>query len=571
LERKIKSHHSFKPERRFAMSLKARPIPDIPQDTARIARAAFQKGNTWMSLRDELGSIYRDEDFASLFSTRGQPAQAPWQLALVTIMQFAEGLSDTQAASCVCARIDWKYALSLELTDPGFDSSVLCEFRARLISGQAEKHMLEAILELCRERKWIKERGKQRSDSTHVLAAIHVLNRLESVGTTLRHALNTLAVAAPEWLRAQAEPEWIERYGARIDEYRLPKGKAERIALGEIIGADGHKLLEAIYADDAPEWLSKLPAVETLRRVWVQQYYLTKSGSRWRTTEEHGLAPGGVAIHSPHDPDARYSDKRSTTWVGYKAHLTETCDEDNPRLITDVKTTEASVPDHEVVEDIHRELSAKELLPAVHLLDAGYINANLIVRSKQQYGVELCGPSRPDTGWQAQAGKGFAASDFSYDWEKRQATCPSGKQSSSWQEATDRYGKAQVKIKFSVLDCRQCSHHSDCTKIERRILTVYRKEEFLALQQAREREKTKEYAKLYAKRAGVEGCLSQAVRGSDLRHARYIGRTKTHLQNILTAAATNVVRIINWVTDIPLAKTRRSSFVKLMRPEPLTC
>src|SRR6266498_1927591 len=198
------------------MSLKPQPIPDIPEDTARIARAAFRKGNTWVSLRDELGSIYKDEDFASLFSTRGQPAQAPWQLALVTIMQFAEGLSDTQAASSVCGRIDWKYALSLELTDPGFDASVLCEFRARLIEGQAEKHMLEAILKLCRERNLIKERGKQRSDSTHVLAAIHVLNRLESVGTTMRNALNTLAVAAPEWLRAHTEPDWIERYGARV-------------------------------------------------------------------------------------------------------------------------------------------------------------------------------------------------------------------------------------------------------------------------------------------------------------------------------------------------------------------
>jgi transposase len=303
----------------------------------------------------------------------------------------------------------------------------------------------------------------------------------------------------------------------------------------------------------------------------VQQYYLAGSRLRWRTAEEHGLASGGVGIRSPHDPDARYSDKRSTTWVGYKAHLTETCDEDKPRLITEVKTTEASVPDHEVVEDIHRELSAKQLLPAVHLLDAGYINADLIVRSKQRYGVELCGPARPDTAWQAQAGKGFAASDFSFDWEKQLAICPDGKQSSSWQEATDRYGKAQVRIKFSALDCRPCSHRSDCTKIERRILTVYRKEEFLALQQAREREKTKEYAKLYAKRAGVEGSLSQAVRSSDLRHARYVGLAKTHLQNILTAAATNVARIINWVTDVPLAKTRQSPFVKLMRMEPLTC
>ena len=431
--------------------------------------------------------------------------------------------------------------------------------------------MLEAILGLCRERKLIKERGKQRTDSTHVLAAIRVLNRLENVGATLRHALNTLAVAAPEWLRAHATPEWIERYGARVEEYRLPKGKDERLPLAELIGADGHKLLEAIYADAGPAWMRQVPAVERLRQVWVQQYYLAENQLHWRTAEEHGLAPAAVGIRSPHDPQARYSEKRSTAWVGYKAHLTETCDEDKPRLITEVETTVATVPDHEVVDEVHQKLSAKQLLPADHLLDAGYINADLMVRSQQEHGVELCGPPRRDTAWQAQAGKGFAASDFTFDWEEQQATCPDGKQSSSWQEATDRYGKAQVKIKFSVLDCRPCSHRTDCTRIERRILTVYPKEEFLALEQAREREKTEHYAKLYAQRAGVEGSLSQAVRCSNLRHARYVGLTKTHLQHILTAAATNVVRIINWVTDVPLAKTRQSPFVKLMRREPLTC
>ena len=553
------------------MSLKAQPIPTIPEETLRVARAAFPKGNTWLSLRDELGSIYQDADFAFLFPTRGQPAQAPWQLALVTIMQFAEGLSDTQAAASVRSRIDWKYALSLALTDPGFDASVLCEFRARLIAGQAENSLLEALLELCRERKLIKERGRQRTDSTHVLAAIRVLNRLENVGVTLRHALNALAVAAPEWLRAHALPEWIERYGARVDEYRLPKGKDERLALAESIGTDGHALLEAIYAAPAPEWLRKVPAVETLRQVWVQQYYLAEGALRWRTAAEHGLAEAALSIHSPHDREARYADKRSTTWVGYKAHLTETCDEDQPRLITQVETTQAPVPDHAVVDEVHEHLAAKQLLPADHLLDAGYINAALLVRSQQEHGVALCGPARRDTAWQAQASQGFAAADFTFDWEQEQVTCPGGKQSSSWQAATDCYGKAQVKIKFSVLDCRPCPHRTACTRIERRILTVSPKEEFLALEQARAREQTKEYAKLYAKRAGVEGSLSQAVRCSGLRQARYVGLAKTHLQNILTAAATNVVRVINWLTDVPLAKTRQSPFVKLMRMEPLTC
>src|SRR5712692_326653 len=194
------------------MSLHSKPFTAIPEETARVARAAFPQGNLYIRMRDEIGVIYEDEAFASLFSHRGQPAEAPWRLALVTIMQYAEGLSDRQAAEAVRSRIDWKYALNLELTDPGFDYTVLCEFRARLIVGNTEQLLLDALLTRCRERKLLKARGRQRSDSTHVLGAIRALNRLECVGETLRHALNSLAVVAPEWLRSQSHTEWVARY-----------------------------------------------------------------------------------------------------------------------------------------------------------------------------------------------------------------------------------------------------------------------------------------------------------------------------------------------------------------------
>ncbi len=181
------------------MSLHPEPIRPIPEHTVRVAQAAFPRGdNTYMRMRDEIGVIWEDEDFAPLFSTRGQPALAPWRLALVTVMQFAENLSDRQAANAVRARIDWKYALSLELTDPGFDFSVLSEFRSRLVEGEGEQLLLEKMLSRFKDRGWVKARGSQRTDSTHVLAAVRALNRLELVGETLRAALNALAVVAPE-------------------------------------------------------------------------------------------------------------------------------------------------------------------------------------------------------------------------------------------------------------------------------------------------------------------------------------------------------------------------------------
>jgi transposase len=189
------------------MSLHPREIPSVPDETRRVAQAAFPRGNVYMRMRDELGTIYDDQLFACLFPTRGQPAASPWRLALITVMQFAEGLSDRQAADAVRSRIDWKYALGLELTDPGFDHTVLSEFRTPLAGGQAEQLLLDTLLAQVRERGLLKARGRQRTDSTHVLAAIRVLNRLELVGETVRHALNSLAVVAPDWLRVWVPPE----------------------------------------------------------------------------------------------------------------------------------------------------------------------------------------------------------------------------------------------------------------------------------------------------------------------------------------------------------------------------
>jgi transposase len=229
------------------MSLHPELIEPVPEETARVARAAFPRGNACVQLRDVLGSIYTDQDFADLFPRRGQPAEAPWRLALVTELQFAEGLSDRQAAEAVRGRIDWKYALGLPLTDPGFDYSVLSEFRARLIAGAAAQRLLDRLLEQCRTRGLLKARGRQRTDSTRVLGALRQLNRLECVGETLRQALNAIAAATPEWLRALAPPEWFDRYSRRVEDARLPAKPEDRQRYAELIGADGLRLLEAVY------------------------------------------------------------------------------------------------------------------------------------------------------------------------------------------------------------------------------------------------------------------------------------------------------------------------------------
>src|SRR5919108_2960029 len=200
--------------------LRPMPIEPIPPETARVARAAFPKGNRYLRLADELDTLFTDEAFGALFPIHGQPACSPWRLALVTILQFAEGLSDRQAAHAVRSRIDWKYVLRLELTDPGFDASVLSEFRGRLLAGSVESLLFETLFTWCRNRQLVKARGRQRTDSTHILAAVRALHRIEVVGETMRHALNTLAVVVPEWRRAVSDPEWPGRYARRAEDDR---------------------------------------------------------------------------------------------------------------------------------------------------------------------------------------------------------------------------------------------------------------------------------------------------------------------------------------------------------------
>jgi transposase len=523
-----------------------------------------------MLLRDELGTLTVDEDFAPLFPTYGQPAEAPWRLALVTIFQFIERLSDRAAADAVRSRIDWKYALSLELTDSGFDSSVLCEFRARLLEGKAEHLLFDKLLHICRGRKWLKRRGRQRTDSTHVLAAVHASNRLQCAIETLQHALNSLTVVAPMWLRAHARPEWPERYAPRAFDHYIPLDKEERQAHAELVGADGDLLLSAIYSADAPHWLREVPAAETLRRVWVQQYYMQDGLVHWRTDKE-GIPPARLVVSSPYDVEARLGRKRKTQWVGYKVYLTETCDEGRPRLITHVATTSAPVADGAVTPEIHHTLKDKRLLPRTHLVDTGFLDAALLASTKRDYKVELVGPTRPDYKWQKRAGMGFEAGRFMINWEKREATCPEQRTSSSWTPSVDRQKNPVVRIKFAMTECTRCPSRPHCAGKEvQRTLTIRPEEQYKALQAAREREQTPEYAREYARRAGVEGTISQAVRGFGARRCRYLGAAKTHLQQVLTATAVNCVRIANWLAEMPLAKTRQSAFVKLMR-QPVSC
>jgi transposase len=417
----------------------------------------------------------------------------------------------------------------------------------------------------------LKTRSKQRTDSTYVFANIRDLSRLENVAETLRHALNQLAVHAPDWLRAHAEPAWIERYGRRITEYRLPQADAERQALVETIGQDGYRLLEVLYEEASPSELRELPSVQTLRQVWIQHYYRCDDPSapvlRWRTREEQ--PPSAQIISSPYDPEARYKTKRDTRWIGYAVHLTETCEDDTPNLITQVTTTSASVDDHTMLAPIQTDLAARDLLPSEHYVDSGYVDAQALVESQQQQ-IRLMGPLQATAAWQARTPNGITAAQFVIDWEAEQATCPEGKVSRTWQPCTDASGNAAIQVRFTQKDCQSCQRRNNCTHGQKqgRQLMLRPREQYLALQAARAWQETNDFKQQYRRRAGVEGTFTQAVRRADLRHARYIGLAKTHLQNVIIAVSLNLLRILAWLGEVPRATTRTSPFARLMVASP---
>jgi transposase len=464
----------------------------------------------------------------------------------------------------VRTRIDWKYLLCLELTDTGFHYSVLSEFRGRLVTHGAEAQIFDRGLELCRAKGLIKKRRRPRSDSTEVLAAIRTLNRLELVGETLRAALHALAVGAPEWTRDHTTPEWVERYGPRVSDYHLPTKEAEREAHAKLVGVDGLALLTALWQEQTLPWLRELPAVRILWLVWLQNYTWAENGQvRWRTAKE--VLPAAQAIRTPYDPDARFSQKRSAAWVGYKVHLTETCDPDLPRLMTNVETTVATAQDNKLTTPIHQALADKDCLPAVPIVDCGYVSADELVVSQRHYAVDLLGPTHSDTGGQAREGPGFSLYDFVIDWDAQQATGPAGQTSLHWLPALNNHGKPIIQITFSKQPCRACSVQTQCTRAHppRRGITVRPEPLHKALLKAREREKTEDFAEQYARRAGVEGTISQGVRAFDIRQARYIGLAKTHLQQVLTATVMNITRALHWLAGDEPTQTRSSACAKL--------
>ena len=408
------------------------------------------------------------------------------------------------------------------------------------------------------------------TDATHVLAAVRMLNRLELVGETLRAALNELATIAPDWLRGAAPAAWYQRYARRIEDSRLPQSAAEREIYVRTVGEDGFALLDRLERSEAAKELRQLPKVELLRQIWARHFIREPTepsggGGAVRLRGKDDPPPSAPAIESPYDPQARYRTRSGAAWTGYIVHLSESCEDDAVHLLTHVMTTTAAVHEARCTAAIHQALAGKGLLPGEHLVDAAYIDAELLVRSREELAIDLVGPPRPNPSWQGKVEGGYTIDRFEVDWEREQARCPRGKVSSAWSRQTDHAGMPYISVRFRQADCAACRARPLCTRAEHqaRHLKLQPRPEYEALKAARERLTSKEGRRLYARRAGIEGTLSQGVRAFGLRRSRYLGLAKTHLQHIATAAAINLERLAAWFQTVPRATTRTSRFAAL--------
>ena len=576
------------------------PDPQIAAAVAAMYGARKTERPLTVLIRERLGQWLADEQFAAAFGIRGKPGWSPSRLALVTVLQRAENLTDRGAADAVRARIDWKYLLGLALADPGFDHSVLAEFRGRVADAGLELVVLDALLARLAASGLVRAGGKQRTDATHVVAAVAALNRLELAGESVRAALEALAAAHPDWVAQRiCVSDFARRYGTPLTSWRPPASQARQDELAIAYARDGYALLEAVYGESSPAWLRELPAVDVLRRVLLQNYTRAITGGkevirrRDKEPDGDGLPPGHIRIASPYDTDARWGVKRGQFWLGYKLHITETCDDappcacpdagDHPgtagrgrnrehgtgcahlafpNLITAVATTAATVAGNQMTGAIDDDLAARNLPPGRHYVDSGYLSAALLASEAVRHGIALTGPLPADRSRQARAGAGYDRAAFTIDYDRQIVTCPQGKTSASWTPCT-RDGTI-AKATFSATDCGPCPARPQCTasKQNRRQLAILPREAAQAQAAARAATTALPFAADYARRAGVEGTMHQAA-SHGARRARYRGLPKTRLDHAFMAAALNLLRLHAYWTGTPLDRRRTSHLARL--------
>jgi len=504
-------------------------------------------------MAQEIAPMLSDQDFEDTYGVRGPMPVSPKMLALVTLFQFMEKLPDRQAAHMVKMRLDWKFALGLPLEYVGFHFCILSEFRARLVASQKAHLVFDRVLERLKELGLVRAGGKQRLDATHVLGCVGMLSRVEVVTESLRKCVEEVADVLGEEQVVDLLGEPLLGFATTRPDLRKLNDKQRRRTLGEA-GRYAVAVLEAVDRHADP-LLRRLAGVHVLRQVVRQQFRVVSkvedspgrvedlafagANGPWReevvplSKQEQKQTPGAEKICTPHDPQARYGEKRGKGWVGYKVEIAETAEANQPNFITEVQVQNAAESDREALQPVVERLEEREILPRKMYVDQGYTSGEKIDTMQQKYGVDLRGAVREEP-----ARGVFPQSAFQIDEDRQIVVCPKGKESVNWSQGQDD----DIQIQFATSDCAHCPLRDQCTKGKGpRHLTV--NAHYKTLQARRTEQKQADFIQEMHSRSAIEGTISENKRGRGLDRARYRGTAKFNLQALFSGAATNVVRL----------------------------
>lgn len=515
------------------MSVCACLYPEMAEEIRLWGERQLASDNPYRIIGERLFSFLPEEELTSMYAPGGRSGISPVVLSLVTIFQYLENIPDRVAAAWVTTRLDWKYALHLPLEDSGFHYSDLCNYRKRLLAHGKESLLFEEVLHKIEALGFLKKRGYQRTDSTHVLAVVRQLSRLENLSEGLRMALKAIEQADGAFYKAKLPALYREHWSKPLSDYEMTD--AERNVALERVGADMHWLLEFLSTNRAS--FLRLPELEVVQTLFSQHFILQAQGVSLRTE----VTPGKEKIQTPHDPEARYATKRGKGWTGYKVHITETANEKGEvNFITDVTTTNACERDSETLPRIHQQLEERSRKPKAHCVDMGYTTGDNLADA-QENGIQLMGEVSP-----LEEDGRFTADEFDIDVETQTAVCPAGCTSSSWKVFESGTHQGMVEIRFGSY-CQACPLRAQCTQAKAgRKLRLHR---HYPLLKARRREaQTEAFQYAMKRRPPVEGTLWEMVRAHGLRRARYRGFAKTHLQHLMQGAAVNLKRGIKKLT-----------------------
>lgn len=529
------------------MSVCACLYMDIPEEIRLWGEYHLELDNPYRIIGDLMFDFIPEAELTCMYSNLGRPSINPIILSLVTIFQYLEDIPDRTAALLVKTRLDWKYALHLPLDDAGFHYSDLCNFRQRLLAHGKDSLIFDQLLKKISSLGFLHKRGYQRTDSTHVLAVVRHLSRLENLSEGLRVALQAIEKADAVFYQHKLPSLYKEHWSKPLSDYQMTDDERKKEL--ERLGKDIHWLLDFL-STNRQSFLS-LPEVEVLDTLFSQHFTIH---NKKEVVIKQKATTGKEKIQTPHDPEARYSTKRDKSWTGYKVHVTETANEKGEvNFVTDITTTNACERDSETLQQIQQNLEERSLKPEQQFVDKGYTTGDNLADSVEN-DISLMGEVS-----ELNNDGLFTADEFTIDYQAKTATCPAGCTSCSWRHFESGKHEGEIEISFGQ-QCQDCSLKEKCTQSkDGRKLRLHR--HYQLLKARRQECRADDFKRAMKRRPPVEGTISEMVRAHGLRKSRYRGLVKTQLQNLMKGAALNIKRLVKRLSLSENSKKRQLATV----------